>query len=111
MVEFLLDGPLEIMFLTLPRFCFFLVTIHTDQKNRTNHAKINYYGELDKLGFQVISFPHRKISVIPGVAKRRPEIQEAVWSHWIALKSFTSCPAFAGMTQKNINIEVKEKYR
>jgi hypothetical protein len=28
-----------------------------------------------------------------------------LWSHWIALKSFTSCPAFAGMTKKNLNIE------
>jgi hypothetical protein len=27
------------------------------------------------------------------------------WSHWIALKSFTSCPAFAGMMKKNLNIK------
>jgi hypothetical protein len=28
-------------------------------------------------------------------------IQTAAETLWIALKSFTSCPAFAGMTEKN----------
>jgi hypothetical protein len=55
--------------------------------------------------FKFLSFDTIKGPSFPGVAKRRPEIQEVVWSRWIALKSFTSCPAFAGMMKKNLNIE------
>jgi hypothetical protein len=48
-----------------------------------------------------------KITVIPGSAERRPghevklfAIHAAAETLWIALKSLTPCPAFAGMTEK-----------
>jgi hypothetical protein len=60
---------------------------------------------LNLLDVQVFSIRHYKMSVIPGAAKQRSGIREAVWRLWIALKSFTSCPAFTGMTKKNLNID------